>query len=100
MSQVQRIEGLCNFLEHPGIREAAEKHVFVTMPRDVGALGFDRPLWLGLGIVGVWAALDAYAERYLNLVPQPCAKCGRNMSFIEIWSCGCRSGVFPSARRD
>jgi hypothetical protein len=77
MSQVQRIEGLCNFLEHPGIREAAERHVPVTMPRDVGALGFDRPLWLGLGIVGVWAALDAYAERYLNLEPQQCAKCGR-----------------------
>jgi hypothetical protein len=76
INQVQRIEGLCNFLEHPVIKETVEKNVPVTMPRDVGAFGFDTPIWIGLGIVGIWAALDAYAERHLSRANK-CSVCGR-----------------------
>ena len=40
----------------------------------VGSLGFDAPIWVGLGIVGLWAALDAFAERAkLNRIK--CAIC-------------------------
>jgi len=75
LNQVRRIEGLCDFLEHPGVQEAAEKHVPVTMPRTVGGLSFDTSLWVGVGIVGLWASLDAYAER--RLANQKCGVCSR-----------------------
>lgn len=36
----------------------------VSMPQDrFGAAGVAAALWYGLGIVGVWAAIDAFAER-------------------------------------
>ena len=36
----------------------------VTMPPDaVRAAGLDPDVWHGLGIVGIWAAVDAFAER-------------------------------------
>jgi hypothetical protein len=36
----------------------------VSMPRDrIRAAGIDPELWYGLGIVGVWAVMDAVAER-------------------------------------
>src|SRR5437867_9356975 len=76
LSQVQRIEGLCDFLDHPGVQQAVERNVPFTMPRTVGALGFDIPIWVGLGIVGLWAALDAYAER--TLADQRCGVCRRS----------------------
>ena len=47
------------------------------MPQDVGSLGFDTGLWVGLGIVGLWSALDAFAER-AGIRATRCAKCGRN----------------------
>ena len=71
---VRRIEMMCDFREHPAIRRAAEAAVPVTMPRDVGALGFDVPLWVGLGIVGLWAALDAFSER-ASLCRPSCPTC-------------------------
>jgi hypothetical protein len=67
---------MCNFLEHPVITTAIEQHVPVSMPRAPGALGFDIPLWVGLGTVGLWAALDAFSER--ADLPRPrCAVCGK-----------------------
>jgi len=63
LMNVQRVEQLCEFIEHPAIRDAVARGVPVTMPPDIGALGFDGPFWVGLGIVGLWAALDAYDER-------------------------------------
>jgi len=48
----------------------------VSMPRAPGALGFELPLWVGLGTVGLWAALDAFSER--AALPRPrCASCGK-----------------------
>jgi hypothetical protein len=60
---VKRIEMMCDFLEHPLIIQAIENGVPVTMPCLPGALGFDVPLWVGLGMVGLWSALDAFSER-------------------------------------
>jgi hypothetical protein len=62
---VRRVEMMCDFIEHPVIRKAVDEGVPVTMPRTPGALGFDATLWVGLGTVGLWAALDGFAERGL-----------------------------------
>jgi hypothetical protein len=43
--------------------KAALDKLPVSMPDDPGSLGLDIPLWVGLGTVGLWAALDAFAER-------------------------------------
>ena len=60
---IKRVERMCDFLKNPIITQAIENGVPVTMPRLPGALGFDVPLWVGFGMVGIWAALDAFAER-------------------------------------
>jgi hypothetical protein len=73
---VRRVEMMCDFIENPAIRTAVEQAVPVTMPRAPGALGFDIPLWVGLGIVGLWAALDAFAER--AGLHGRCPTCGRS----------------------
>ena len=78
LGQAHLIARVCDFLEHPSIREAAEKSVPSTMPQTVGGLGFDIPLWVGLGIVGLWSVLDAYTERSgLVGTKKKCATCGR-----------------------
>jgi len=46
------------------------------MPPDVGSLGFDTHLWVGLGMVGLWSALDAFAERE-GIAPERCSVCDR-----------------------
>ena len=63
LSQVHRIGSLCDFLETPGLQIAISVSVPVSMPQSEGSMGFDTPLWVGLGIVGLWSAIDAYAER-------------------------------------
>jgi hypothetical protein len=63
LSQIARIAQLCDFLAHPEIMEAIHRGAPVTVPHDIGALGFDAPLWIGLGTVGLWSALDAYTNR-------------------------------------
>jgi hypothetical protein len=73
----QRIEMMCDFLEHPLITQAIENGVPVTMPRSPGSLGFDVPLWVGQGCVGLWAALDAFSER-AALPRTACSTCGRH----------------------
>jgi hypothetical protein len=73
---VKRIAMMCDFLENPIIAQAIENGVPVTMPRLPGALGFDIPLWVGLGMVGLWSALDAFSER-AALTPTKCAICNR-----------------------
>jgi hypothetical protein len=60
---VTQIEAMCDFFENDDIKKAIEAVVPVTMPPAPGALGFDIPLWVGLGTVGLWAALDAFSER-------------------------------------
>jgi hypothetical protein len=67
---------MCDFIEHPAIKNAVEQSVPVSMPRLPGALGFDIPLWVGLGTVGLWAALDGFSERAALDNPK-CATCGR-----------------------
>jgi hypothetical protein len=70
----RRIPMMCDFIEtiKP---DAIKNHVPVCMPADVGSLGFDTPLWGGLGIVGLWAALDAFAQR-ADLPNPKCRICG------------------------
>jgi hypothetical protein len=66
---------MCDFIENPVIQTAVVQAVPVTMPRLPGALGFDIPLWVGLGLVGLWAALDGFSER-ANLQRHKCMTCG------------------------
>src|SRR5262245_56575194 len=63
LEQVRRIESICDFMSNRAIKAAVEQSVPVSMPAEAGSLGFDSPLWVGLGMVGLWAALDAFAER-------------------------------------
>jgi len=65
---------MCDFFDHTAIKTAVEQAVPVTMPRAPGALGFDIPLWVGLGIVGLWAALDGFADR-AGLKKPTCTTC-------------------------
>jgi hypothetical protein len=63
LDQVKRIVELCDFIEHPATREAIEQKIVpAPMPRVRNAV-VDMSVWVGLGIVGLWAALDAFAER-------------------------------------
>src|SRR5437867_8629565 len=75
LNQIHRIESLCDFLQYEGIKTAVDQSVPVTMPHDVGSLGFDTSLWVGLGIVGLWSALDAFAER-AGIPTTKCPACG------------------------
>jgi hypothetical protein len=75
LSQVDRIACLCDFLDHPAMKAAVDNSVPVSMPHEVGSLGFDTPLWVGLGMVGLWSALDAFAERAV-IQPTKCKACG------------------------
>jgi hypothetical protein len=66
LGMVRRVEQMCDFIEHPAIKAAAAGATPVTMPPEVGALGFDIPFWAGFGTVGLWAALDALREGRLK----------------------------------
>ena len=72
---VRRVEMMCDFIEHPAIKAAVQQAVPVSMPRLPGALGFDVTLWVGLGMVGLWAALDGFSERAALSNPK-CVTCG------------------------
>jgi hypothetical protein len=72
---MQRVEQLCDFIEHPAVR-AALLQVPVTMPQRFGSLGFDPGVWVGLGLVGLWAALDAHSERAELTDIDKCPVCG------------------------
>jgi hypothetical protein len=85
-TQVERIVGLCNFLDHPAMQSALDQ-IPVTMPRDVGAFGFETRLWVGLGMVGLWSALDAFAER-VPLHGSRCAVCGNKCLWSRLASTG------------
>jgi len=75
-AQVHRVALLSDFLEHPALSTAATSASPVTMPPTLGSMGFDVPLWLGFGVVGLWAALDSYLERTLRSSSK-CSKCHR-----------------------
>jgi hypothetical protein len=67
---------MCDFIEHPDIKAVYDGGQPVSMPPQPGTLGFDVPLWVGLGMVGLWAALDGFAER--ATLPRPrCKTCKR-----------------------
>jgi hypothetical protein len=73
-NQVHRIQSLCGFLRNPAVVAAAQSSSPVSMPPTIGSMGFDVPLWVGLGVVGLWASLDAYLERTTNKQAK-CAIC-------------------------
>lgn len=77
LNVVTRIEMMCDFVEHPAIKTAVLQAVPVSMPGLPGALGFDIPLWVGLGLVGLWAALDGFSERAV-LSRNQCPTCRRH----------------------
>jgi len=43
LGMVRRVEQMCDFIEHPAIKAAAAGATPLTMPPEVGALGFDIP---------------------------------------------------------
>ena len=60
---VKRVVEMCDFIEHPAIQKAVlTKMVPVSMPSDPNSV-LKISNWVGLGTVGLWAALDAFAER-------------------------------------
>jgi len=63
LSVAERTVMMCDFMERAGIKNAVEQNVPVPMPRAPGALGFDIPLRVGLGVVGLRGALDGFADR-------------------------------------
>jgi hypothetical protein len=73
---VNRIEMMCDFIEGDAVRRAVAEGVPVTMPPHPGSLVFDIPLWVGLGTVGLWATLDAFANRK-GLPDSKCPNCWR-----------------------
>ena len=57
LRQLQQIESFCIFCDRLPIPP-------VTLPPNpVRAAGLDPDIWHGLGLVGLWAALDAFTER-------------------------------------
>lgn len=57
LAQLAALETFCRFSQRLPMPP-------VTMPPDaVRAAGLDPDVWHGLGIVGIWAAVDAFAER-------------------------------------
>ena len=63
LNVVKRVVEMCDFIEHPAIKETIEqKMVPRPLPPAVNAV-VDISVWVGLGTVGLWAALDAFAER-------------------------------------
>jgi hypothetical protein len=75
----EQVAKMCDFLESSVIRTAIDNRVPVSMPRAPGALGFNIPLWVGLGTVGLWAGLDAFAKR-AGLPKTQCGSC-------KSWNC-------------
>jgi hypothetical protein len=57
IDQLSKLESFANV-------ESSLKDPPVCMPQDrIRAAGIDPDLWYGLGIVGVWAAIDTFGER-------------------------------------
>jgi hypothetical protein len=70
------------------------------MPHDVGSLGFDTHLWVGLGMAGLWSALDAFAER-AEIAPVKCSVCGRkNCLSSRLTNTSKLNGVDESALKE
>ena len=63
LDMVKRVVEMCDFIEHPAIQKAVlTKMVPVSMPSDPNSV-LKISNWVGLGTVGLRAALDAFAER-------------------------------------
>lgn len=59
LKQLDQIESFCDFCDRLPLPP-------VTLPPDpVRAAGLDPDIWHGLGIVALWAAIDAFVERKL-----------------------------------
>jgi hypothetical protein len=57
LNQVNQIESFCNLCDRLPMPP-------VSMPPDpLRAAGLDPDIWHGLGIVGLWATIDAFSER-------------------------------------
>ena len=62
-TQVYGIDGICHFLKELEKNNIPSRLSPVGMPSDLGTLHFDTGLWMGMGVVGLWSALDAFADR-------------------------------------
>jgi hypothetical protein len=91
LNVVKRVVEMCDFIEQPAIRKAiAQEIVPVTMPPVVDAL-VDISVWVGLGTVGLWAALDAFAERACLKGPK-CPTCKSKLCISTRYACQGRVG--------
>ena len=113
---VNRIEYLCDFIDTVRDYALAQVPTGGPMPHHLGSLGFDEPLWVGLGMVGLWATLDTFANRAeiysKNKCPVCCSKgcvaeaCVRGplvtsftgIEAFTISTCGASSQKFPIIR--
>jgi hypothetical protein len=86
ISVAKCVATMCDFIENPAIKKAVDGAVPVTMPREVGALGFDVPFWVGLRMVGLWAALDGFAERAALPRDDHCPTCGRRTCIAKVFA--------------
>jgi len=61
---VSRVVEMCNFIEHPAIQKTVKTKMVPpgSMPSDLNSI-LKIQNWVGLGMVGLWASLDAFAER-------------------------------------
>ena len=78
---VNRIEYLCDFIDT--IKDDALGRIPPTMPHHLGSLGFDSSLWAGLGMVGLWATLDTFANRAEIPKKNKCPICGSGNCVAE-----------------
>ena len=83
LGMVERVEQMCRFIENPKIQQAALDLIPVCMPRDVRS-HVDLSFWVGLGTVGLWAALDAFSQR--EGLRTKCGTCNRDGCIVPRFS--------------
>jgi hypothetical protein len=87
LNVVKRVVEMCEFIEHPAIQEAIEQKIVPRpLPPAPNAV-VDISVWVGLGAVGLWAALDAFAER-AGLKPSKshCPKCKKKSCISALFA--------------
>lgn len=96
--QIHRVRSMEAFLKEPHIQKAVAAACPVTMPSDPGTLGFDIRFWSGMGVVGLWSALDAYADRVglKKMGGAKCKKCGKSCLVARLN----QAARLPSALQD
>jgi len=81
LGTISRIKMMPDLMQHAAVKEAVANSVPVTMPPEPGAMGFVIPMWVGLGTVGIWAAMEAFSDR-AALPKTKCPTCSRRSCIL------------------